>query len=215
MGNSQPKLTPKEQARQNKRIVDKAVLEFNRIKARNDACQLRPQTKYEDMKAIYGHIPYYPNLSETLQKNARRYNIWMGLRPNNMVKSYMPKIKEQKDQFQKSGVYELRCRDCDNCYVGQTSRTFLKRFNEHEAAIRLNYPDKSNFAKHVLECNHNKNVSINDMKVLNLNNDFRVRNFMESLYIRDRKFKGNCVNSDEGLCNSKLIDYALHFKNNI
>ena len=39
MGNSQPKLTPKEQARENKRIVDRAVRQLDREKsnlARNE-----------------------------------------------------------------------------------------------------------------------------------------------------------------------------------
>ena len=47
MGNSQPKLTPKEQARQNKRIVDKAVrqIERERVKLQNNEVKILNEIK--------------------------------------------------------------------------------------------------------------------------------------------------------------------------
>ena len=47
MGNSQPKLTPKEQARQNKRIVDKAVRQIDRerTKLQNNEVKILEEIK--------------------------------------------------------------------------------------------------------------------------------------------------------------------------
>ena len=92
-----------------------------------------------------------------------------------------------------------------------TSRTFKTRFNEHEAAIRLNHPEKSHFAKHVIDYNHCKQISLNELNVLDCTTDYKIRNFKESYHIRSRKLKGNCVNVDEGpLSNSKLLDFTVN-----
>ena len=129
-------------------------------------------------------MPYYPKLSEKLQKYSRKYNINLGLQATNMVKNYMPKVKHTSNKFNKNGVYQLTCQDCSKYYIGQTSRTFEKRLNEHEAAIRLKHPEKSHFSKHILESGHTKNISLeNNLKILDYNSDYKIRIFKESFYL--------------------------------
>jgi len=188
-------------------VIDKAVKKFKKMKMVKNACTLIPTSK---SKIIYGKLPYYPKLSEKLQSNAKRYNINIGLKPTCTIKSMMPVIKQTQEKYKKNGIYEITCNDCDCNYIGQTSRNFKTRFKEHESAIRLNHADKSHFAKHVLDNNHSKNVTLNNLQILDYSNDFRIRNFMESYFIRDRKQKGHCVNIDDGLCNSNLVQFALN-----
>jgi GIY-YIG catalytic domain. len=44
-------------------------------------------------------------------------------------------------------------------YVGMTQRSLRTRLSEHKASARNNKPEKSNFAKHVLETGHNMNAA--------------------------------------------------------
>ena len=156
-------------------------------------------------------MPYYPKLSEQLQKCSRKYNISLGLQATNTIKNYMPKIKQANDKYNKNGVYQLTCQDCPTFYIGQTSRTFGKRLKEHEAAIRLKHPEKSHFSKHILDSGHTPNITLeNNLKILDHNNDYKIRNFKESFYIKCKKQDGNCVNVDDGPCNSRLIEFAIN-----
>ena len=53
----------------------------------------------------------------------------------------------------KSGVYKLSCGTCNMVYIGQTSRTFFTRINEHKRDC-LNDTGKSNYSRHLIENNH-------------------------------------------------------------
>ncbi|KAG8239254.1 hypothetical protein J437_LFUL010644 [Ladona fulva] len=44
--------------------------------------------------------------------------------------------------------------DCNSVYVGSTRRKFMDRMKEHRRAFIRNMPEKSNFAKHLIECGH-------------------------------------------------------------
>ena len=62
-------------------------------------------------------------------------------------------VTNKTDKYTQSGVYKLISSDCIKVYVGQTGRTFLIKFNEHEAAFRTN-SQNSNYAKHLIEHTH-------------------------------------------------------------
>lgn len=51
----------------------------------------------------------------------------------------------------KSGVYNLQCSDCDSVYIGQTGRSFVSLYKEHLFTFINKHPDKSQFAKRLLE----------------------------------------------------------------
>jgi len=58
----------------------------------------------------------------------------------------MPK-QQTTDKYSQSGAYKLTCQDCNKAYVGQTGRSFLKRFKEHRQAFTSN-SYMSNYARH-------------------------------------------------------------------
>ena len=195
----------------NPQIVDKAFQKFKKQKTLRNITTLNSISNSINKPTIYGKMPYYPKLSEQLQKCSKKHNINLGLQVTNTVKSYMPKIKQINSKYNRNGVYQLNCQDCSKYYIGQTSRTFEKRLKEHEAAIRLKHPDKSHFAKHILEDGHSANISLdNNLKILDYNSDYKIRNFKESFHIKCKKQDGNCVNIDDGPCNSKLIEFAIN-----
>ena len=66
----------------------------------------------------------------------------------------MLNVKAKIPAIQKSGIYKLKCPDCNAVYIGQTLRNFEVRYSEHYRAYRLQQPDKSHYAKHLLNEGH-------------------------------------------------------------
>ena len=64
-------------------------------------------------------------------------------------------IKDSREDQEQSGIYKIKCSDCEKEYYGQTKRKLEIRKAEHEADCRkkiLN--DKKPLAKHAIENNH-------------------------------------------------------------
>ncbi|KAI8425314.1 hypothetical protein MSG28_007086 [Choristoneura fumiferana] len=99
-------------------------------------------------------ISYVGRLSDRICGILKSNNVKVAFRTNNSLYSKLCNHKEKVDKGTRSGVYKLTCNDCSKVYVGQTGRSFNARFKEHVSAYRNEHPDKSNFAKHLLELNH-------------------------------------------------------------
>lgn len=59
----------------------------------------------------------------------------------------------QQDKYQKSRVFQIRHRTCNNIYIEKKGHKCCDQFKENIGAIRPN-TDGSNFAKHVSETDH-------------------------------------------------------------
>jgi hypothetical protein len=59
----------------------------------------------------------------------------------------------QTDRYEKSGVYQMRCTDCQLKYIGQMGRTFQTRYKEHIQEIRNNNGN-SGYSNHILNTGH-------------------------------------------------------------
>jgi hypothetical protein len=98
-------------------------------------------------------------ISQTLKKakiNPAFYN-------NKSLGKMLINTKDKVDVMEKNGVYKLDCGSCSASYVGKTKRALNIRLKEHTAAINNNHPEKSNFAKHIIENKHifnNKTISL-------------------------------------------------------
>lgn len=73
--------------------------------------------------------------------------------------------KKGKGKKSKSGFYKLQRSDCNNVYTGQTGLSFVSRSKEHLSACKNKHPDKSRFAKHLLETVYNL-VSKHSLEVI-------------------------------------------------
>ncbi|KAI5700267.1 hypothetical protein M8J77_012361 [Diaphorina citri] len=73
-----------------------------------------------------------------------------------------------------------------------TQRSLKTRLNEHKAAARNNKPEKSNFAKHVLETGHNMNAA--KQEILWCGKNFREILYHEQIEIHKAVHSGQCVN---------------------
>lgn len=146
-------------------------------------------------------IPYLPPLTTNLGKVIKTINRTPIFYSLSTLGRLFPNGKDSTPSLSKSGVYLLRCRDCQAAYVGETGRSFRTRIKEHISAYLNNNYTKSAFAKHLLEENHQPDGPI----LLHFEDRFRPRLALETIEITklmaDQKF--HVLN--RGFVNDELI----------
>jgi len=63
-------------------------------------------------------------------------------------------IKDPVPENQEAGIYEFRCGECKDIYIGQTGRKLSTRVKEHIDAAHVQKPEKSALAKHCTDSVH-------------------------------------------------------------
>ena len=116
----------------------------------------------------------------------------------NLLKNLLGNPKDKVPPDQSSGIYELKCKDCDSFYVGQTKRKLATRANEHKSYFEKSYSAKSSFSDHLLDNDHH--FDYQSLKLLKGEYDRRFLNSWESFYIFKSQFLDNkiLVNDDAG-----------------
>ncbi|KAJ8936242.1 hypothetical protein NQ318_006168 [Aromia moschata] len=93
----------------------------------------------------FASLPYEPKFTRRLDTIFKNININLTLLGN---------PKDKIDNNEKSGIYEISCKDCDQKYIGQTKRSILTRFKEHMAHLKYGRTEKSCVAQHDFDNNH-------------------------------------------------------------
>ena len=105
----------------------------------------------------------------------------------------------------KSGVFRLQCNDCPVIYVGQSGRKIKDRISEHERAVRLNTPEKSPFAAHLLASGHTFEETVGT-RLLHREDTYRKRIALENLEIKKASFDKKFIIVNEEIPPSILAD---------
>ena len=123
-------------------------------------------------------IPYYQGISESMKKACREYGVQVYFKGGNTIKKPPDGSKKIKMPSRKSGViYKYQCDrvECDEEYIGESSRTFGERFKEHLKAPSPIY-DHQNTTGH--------NVTIENFSIVGREDQNLCRWIKEALYIR-------------------------------
>ena len=98
---------------------------------------------------------------------------------------------------------QLNCNNCDAIYIGQTGRSFKKRYKEHEASLRQlkrNHPSNpdstSSFANHLYSLDHSP--SPNNRTPIHFETKGLRLDLLESTEIK------YALQNDENIINSQL-----------
>jgi hypothetical protein len=70
------------------------------------------------------------------------------------LQSLLGNPKDKVNRNEKSGIYEINCKDCNQKYIGQTKRPIITRFKEHMAHRKFGRFEKSSVAQHIFESDH-------------------------------------------------------------
>ena len=123
-------------------------------------------------------VPYYKGLSESMKRTCNKHGVQVHFKGSNTIKNLMMVPKDKDPILKKSGViYRYKCDrvECDEEYIGESSRTFGERFNEHQKAPSPIY-DHYNITGH--------KISLDNFSIVGREDQNLVRTIKEALYIR-------------------------------
>jgi hypothetical protein len=87
-----------------------------------------------------------------------------------------------RNKYENSGIYQITCPACNMKYMGQTSRPFNTRFQEHLHDFKYGI-GKSRFAQHLLEYGHAIGPMEDIMGTIQFTNRGRLMDALEMFYI--------------------------------
>ena len=95
-------------------------------------------------------VPYNKGLSESFKNIGKKFGIQVHFKSGRTIKEELVAPKDKDHITKKSGViYRFKCErlECDEEYIGETSRTFGQRYREHlKAPSPIN--DHNNISGH-------------------------------------------------------------------
>ena len=116
----------------------------------------------------YMVVPYYHSLSESVKRTCNRHGVQVYFRGGVTTKNFLMAPKDQDPMLKKSGViYRYKCGrvECDEEYIGESSRTFGERFKEHLKAPSPIY-DHCNTTGHLVSIDNFSIVRREDQNLM-------------------------------------------------
>ena len=132
---------------------------LNGVKIKNKTTQVQQQHRIQPNANTRGTIgnqkscmvlPYVKGLSESIKNVGKKHGIQTYLKGGNTIKSLLMTPKDKDHITKKSGIiYRFKCKrvDCEDEYIGESSRTFGERYKEHLKASSPIY-DHHNITGH-------------------------------------------------------------------
>ena len=135
-------------------------------------------TSNNTQKKSYIMVQYYSGLSKSIKNIGRKFGVQVYCKGGTTIKNLLMAPKDRDPIQKQSGViYRYHCDrvNCDEEYIGESSRTFGERFKEHLKPPSPIY-DHSNISGH--------SVNINNFKIVGREDLNQIRTIKEALYIR-------------------------------
>ena len=124
-------------------------------------------------------IPYVRGVAERICKVLTNFNVRVHFKPLCKLSSFFNIPKDPVSlELTRGVVYQLKCRDCDIVYVGQTKNSLKTRVSQHRAASRLLQPEKSAIAEHSIDSDHR--IDWENPVILTRQAEWRKRLFLEA-----------------------------------
>ena len=133
-------------------------------------------------------------MTRNLNRISKEQDHQIAFKSDNSLKSLLGNAKDKIEVDQKSGIYEIACKEYNEKYVGQTKRSISTRYKEHIAHFKYNRPEKSSVARHIFDTSHA--MPTDSLRLVKTVNNYRELDSYESIYIHRNRCK--LMNSDYG-----------------
>ncbi|KAI5715061.1 hypothetical protein M8J77_009976 [Diaphorina citri] len=137
----------------------------------------------------YIKMPFIKSLQTKINPLLEKYKAKPAFSSTTIRSLFSRKDKIPMDD--QSGVYSLEC-ECGKEYIGMTRRSLKTRINEHQSAARNNRPEKSNFAKHIIEEGHDAENATH--RILWTGKNFKEITYHEQIEIHKSVESGKNIN---------------------
>ena len=129
-------------------------------------------------KKHYMVLQYVKGLSESMKNTCNKHGVQVYYKGCNTIKSLLMAPRDKNHITKKSGIlYRFKCNrmDCDDEYIGESSRTFGERFREH---LKTPYPiyDHYNITGH--------STTIENFSIVGREDQNLIKAIKEALYIK-------------------------------
>ena len=126
----------------------------------------------------YTVVLYVKRLSESIKNECRKHGVQVYCKGGNTIKSLLMTPKDKDPIIKRSGIiYRYKCNrvNCDDEYIGESSRTFGERFREYLKAPSPIY-DHLNITGH--------STTIENFSIVGREDQNLIRAIKEATYIR-------------------------------
>ena len=151
------------------------------------------------------NFTYRGKETKTITRIFKNINIKISYRTNNNIQTLLHQRQIQTDKYSASGIYKLTCPDCGKAYVGQTGRSFHKRYKEHNLSYRKNKTD-SNFAKHMIDNDHTFPPIEEALRILEFHKKSMHMNTLERYHIHKEAHQNNHLNDQHTVPHNKIFE---------
>ncbi len=100
--------------------------------------------------------------------------------PSTIGNNFPFKDKIEDPLLQSGVVYHIKCKDCNNDYIGNTMRTLSCRIKEHQSTAASNV---SHVRKHEVDTKHE--MDFDNVKILDKADTLQKLDWKEMMYIRE------------------------------
>lgn len=152
----------------------------------------------ENPLRFMGSLTYVPILTDMIVRMFRVAGVMLAKRPVKPLLS-LYRVPTVKDVYNENNVvYEIKCKDCDRTYIGETKRMLRTRVIEHDKSV-VKGKLISALAIHAIDSNHE--FDFNDVSILCRERDDFIRKMKESLHILRNR--------------DKVVNFKVDTENNV
>jgi hypothetical protein len=137
-----------------------------------------------------------------------RPNITVSATENHIIKTKR-KINKPHNKYRNCEVYQLKCINCDQVYIGQTGRKFKTRLKEHIRGSRYNQ-NKSKYAQHILNHNHEYGTIEKNMDTKRTASEGKNLDILERFYIYKARKSQIIINEHYAIDSNVLFDLIIN-----
>ena len=154
-------------------------------------------------------LPYVRGVTEPVQRILKHHDIASAVRPHRNLREIFVHPKDKvEDKHKTDCVYQIPCKTCNICYIGETGITFGTRLEEHIKEVEI--VTSRRFTRGARECStnvehksaitdfadrHNCVIDWEGAKVVDKETNRCVRWIKEAIWIRKTE---PTMNRDEG-----------------
>ena len=130
----------------------------------------------KNQQKTYIVVPCYQGVSESRKRTCNKYEVQVHFKRGVTIKNLLVSPRTKILCWKSGVIYRYKCErmECDEEYIGESSRTFGERFKEHQKASSPIY-DHYNITGH--------KISIDNFSIVGREDQNLTRTIKEALYI--------------------------------
>jgi hypothetical protein len=176
--------------------IDIAKLVRDKLKNQNK-CENKPETDTIAVTKKWSLLTCIGKEVNPIARTLRKFNVNVAFKSRNTLGKWLKhkqtKFNTDNEKYESCGIYKIKCRSCQNAYIGQTGRSFKTRFKEHASGI-ANNRSKTGYSHHILNKGHERAHNISELEILEIKQKGPLLNTLEKFHIFKCRKECNLLN---------------------